>query len=140
LYDDLVMEHIKSARNYRVLDEADRRTVGTNPLCGDEVHLYFDLDDERIADFAFQCTCCGISMASASIMTETLKGSRVDQAKRTIADFVAMLEDPAAQPAATTRVEWLAMLDTVRRFPARARCALLPWTTAVAALEGRELG
>lgn len=140
MYDDLVMEHIKNARNYRVPDDAERPTVGTNPLCGDEVRLYLALDAECIADLAFQCTCCGISMASASIMTEMLKGTEVQEARRVIGDFVAMLEDPATQPAATTRVEWLAMLDTVRRFPARARCALLPWMTAVAALKGRDRG
>jgi nitrogen fixation protein NifU and related proteins len=139
LYDDLVMEHIKNARNYRVLDDADRY-VGTNPLCGDEVHLYLTLHAERIADLAFQCTCCGISMASASIMTEMLKGTAVQEARRTIENFVALLQDPATQPAATTRVESLAMRDTVRRFPARTRCALLPWTTAVTALEGRDRG
>ncbi|MGH8667352.1 MAG: Fe-S cluster assembly sulfur transfer protein SufU [Burkholderiales bacterium] len=135
MYDDLVMEHIKNARNYRVLDDAERIAVGTNPLCGDEVRLYLDLKDERIADLAFQCSCCGISMASASILTETVKGAPVEDARQMIVDFVAMLEDPATQPAATTRVEWIAMLDTVRRFPARARCALLPWTTAADALE-----
>lgn len=140
MYDDLVMDHIRNARNYRVPHDADRSTVGTNPLCGDEVRLYLALDAERIADLAFQCTCCGISMASASIMTEMLKGTEVQEARRVIGDFVAMLENVATQPAATTRVEWLAMLDTVRRFPARTRCALLPWTTAVAALEGRDRG
>ena len=133
MYDDLVMEHIKNARNFRVLDDADRH-VGTNPLCGDEVHLYFALNDERIADLAFQCTCCGISMASTSIMTDTLKGARVEEARQTIRDFLVLLEDPAAEPGATTREAWLALLDTVRRFPARTRCALLPWTTAAAAL------
>ena len=135
MYDDLVMEHIKNARNYRVLDDAERIVVGTNPLCGDEVRLYLELKDERIADLAFQCSCCGISMASASILTETVKGAPVEEARRMIRDFIAMLEHPAAQPAATTREEWIAMLDTARRFPARARCALLPWTTAADALE-----
>jgi nitrogen fixation NifU-like protein len=140
LYDDIVMDHIKNARNYRVLDDADRRLEGSNPMCGDEMFLYLKLDGERIVDVSFQCTCCGISMASASIMTEMLKGTEVQEARRVIGDFVAMLENVATQPAATTRVEWLAMLDTVRRFPARTRCALLPWTTAVAALEGRDGG
>jgi nitrogen fixation NifU-like protein len=134
LYDDLVMEHIKNARNYRVLDAAGRILVGTNPLCGDEVRLYLELKGQRIADLAFQCSCCGISMASASILTETLKGSAVEDARRMIRDFIAMLEAPAVQPPAATPEAWIAMLETARRFPARARCALLPWTTAADSL------
>jgi nitrogen fixation NifU-like protein len=135
LYDDLVMEHIKNARNYRVLDAAEPIATGTNPLCGDEVRLYFELKDERIADLAFQCSCCGISMASASILTESVKGAPLDDARRMRRDFIAMIENPAAQPAAAAGEAWIAMLDTARRFPARKRCALLAWTTAADALE-----
>jgi nitrogen fixation NifU-like protein len=135
LYDDLVMEHIKHARNYRALDDAEPIATGTNPLCGDEVRLYFELEDERIADLAFQCSCCGISMASASILTESVKGAPLEDAQRTIRDFIAMIENPAAQPAAATGEAWIAMLDTARRFPARTRCALLAWTTAADALD-----
>jgi nitrogen fixation NifU-like protein len=134
LYDDLVMEHIKNARNYRALENAEPIATGANPLCGDEVRLYFELEDERIADLAFQCSCCGISMASASILTESVKGAPLADAQRTIRDFIAMIENPAAQPAATTGEAWIAMLDTARRFPARTRCALLAWTTAADAL------
>ena len=134
LYDDVVMDHIKNARNYRVLEDADRRVEGSNPMCGDELQLYLALEGGRIADIAFQCTCCGISMASASMMTEMVKGMPVEDARRTAEDFVSMLEraDEASEPA--SGVERLAMLDTVKRFPARKRCAKLAWATLADAL------
>lgn len=65
-YDDFIMDHIKNARNFRVLDDADRQAHGSNPLCGDEIDVYLRMDRDRIEDAAFQCTCCGVSMASAS--------------------------------------------------------------------------
>ncbi|HET7159524.1 MAG TPA: iron-sulfur cluster assembly scaffold protein, partial [Burkholderiales bacterium] len=80
-YDDLIMDHIKHARNYRVLEEANCMGEGSNPLCGDEIVLYIRIEDGYIADAAFQCSCCGISMASASIMTELARGGTVREAK-----------------------------------------------------------
>ena len=135
MYDDLVMDHIKNARNYRVLDDADRRVEGSNPMCGDELFLYLKLDGERIADVTFQCTCCGISMASASMMTEKVKGRPVEEARRTARDFVAMIDHAAAAPDPPGDIERLAMLETARRFPARKRCAVLAWRTLAEALE-----
>jgi nitrogen fixation NifU-like protein len=136
VYDDLVMDHIKNARNYRVLDDADRRAEGTNPMCGDQMLVYLKLDGERLSDLAFQCTCCGISMASASMMTEAMKGAAVEDAIRSARELIAMLES-GAEPAGPEPVERLAMIDTVKRFPARTRCAVLPWRTLAEALENR---
>lgn len=137
MYDDLVMDHIKNARNYRVLDDADRSAEGTNPMCGDHMLIYLKLDGDRLSDLAFQCTCCGISMASASMMTEAMKGARVTDAIRSAREFVAMLES-GAEPLGSEAVERLAMLDTVKRFPARTRCAVLPWRTLADTLAERE--
>lgn len=136
-YDDLVMDHIKHARNYRVPDDANRMGTGSNPLCGDEIVVYLRIDGERIADAAFQCTCCGISMASASIMTEMAKGRTAHDAKVLLRRFVAMVD---SRTPASDRMsdEWLALLETVRRFPARTRCAALPWVTLEGILENRE--
>ena len=140
MYDDIVMDHIKNARNYRVLDDADRHLEGSNPMCGDEMSLYLKLDGGRIADLAFQCTCCGISMASASILTEKVKGASVDEARAAARGFVDMIENaatgPEVPPEAARDVERLAVLETVRRFPARKRCAVLAWRTLAEALEG----
>lgn len=140
MYDDIVMDHIKNARNYRVLDDADRRLEGSNPMCGDEMFLYLKLDGERIADVSFQCTCCGISMASASMLTEKVKGARVEEARRTAREFVDLIENAtkaSGSPADVAGdVERLAVLETVKRFPARKRCAVLAWRTLAEALEG----
>ena len=138
LYDDVVMDHIKNARNYRVLEDADRRVEGSNPMCGDELQLYLALEGGRIADIAFQCTCCGISMASASVMTESMAGRSAKEALEAIRAFATQLRTPSAVPPAAGNAGQQAVLDAVRRFPARRRCALLPWITLEAALEGRE--
>jgi nitrogen fixation NifU-like protein len=132
-YDELIMDHIRNARNYRPLETFDRRASGTNPLCGDEMLVSVSLDDERIADIGFQCTCCGISMASASVMTEMVKGGTVMEASRLLREMMTMLQGAGDASGAKTP-ERLALLDTIRRFPARTRCALLPWATLEAAL------
>ena len=132
-YDDLIMDHIKNARNYFVPGTVSRSASGTNPLCGDEITVYLRIESERIEDIAFQCTCCGISMASASIMTEMLKGRVAHDARTHLRAFVAMLQERAASPREATR-EQRALLETVQKFPARSGCAALPWTTLEEAL------
>ena len=134
-YDDLIMDHIKNARNYRALEDCDRRANGTNPLCGDEMAVCLKLEGERIADIGFQCTCCGISMASASLMTEMVNGSGVADASSLIRDIVGMLNAAGEAGGEGMSPERLALLDTVRRFPARLKCAMLPWVTLQAALD-----
>jgi nitrogen fixation protein NifU and related proteins len=139
LYDDLVMDHIKNVRNFRALDDADRHARGTNPLCGDDVTVYLRFEGDLIGDIGFRCTCCGVSMASASIMSEHLKGLSAAEAKAAIPAFVALLN---ANDAAGADVDAArrAVVATVREFPARTRCAVLPWLTLEAALnDQREL-
>ena len=142
-YDDLVMDHIRNARNYRVLENANRQSHGSNVLCGDEVTVYLRLNGERIEDAAFQCSCCGISMASASMLTEGIVGRSADEARSQAGRVIELIE-ARSPPGEMPRDEWLAaLLATVREFPARAGCAKLPWTTLDAALDGRptvELG
>ena len=136
-YDDLVMDHIRNARNYRALEDADRRSHGSNPLCGDEVDVYLRMESDRIAEAAFQCTCCGISMASASMMTERITGLSARDAGAEAAAVVGLI-DAVADPAALTGDAMKsALAATVQEFPARARCAALPWVTLQAALENR---
>jgi nitrogen fixation NifU-like protein len=136
-YDDLIMDHIKHARNYRALLDATHHANGTNPLCGDELAVFLRLDGDRIVDASFQCTCCGISMASASIMTESVRGQRAVEVRALLASLVAALSaraDPASRVAIPAQD---ALLNTVREFPARTRCAVLPWVTLEAALDNR---
>ena len=139
LYDDLIMDHIKNARNYRAIDGAGRIANGSNPLCGDEMVVYLNIDGGCIAEVAFLCTCCGISMASASIMTGVVSGRPVDEARVLVSEFLAMLDSRTPLASAMPNAERLAVLDTVAKFPARARCAALPWATLRGALDNPEL-
>lgn len=129
LYDDLIMEHIKNARNYRMPRRGQLMVTGFNPLCGDEVVLYLEIRKERIAELVFQCTCCGISMASASILTELLTGRELAEARVGVQAFVARLDGHAESGHAGVTREQQAILETARKFPSRARCAALPWST-----------
>lgn len=129
LYDDLVMDHIKNARNYRVIEDADRTAEGSNPLCGDEMTVFLRIAGERILDVAYQCTCCGISMASASIMTEQVMGRNVKEVRALVQAFCEMLDHPADFVPSHSVPTIQPMLETVRQYPSRVRCAVLPWTT-----------
>ncbi len=136
-YDDLIMEHIKNARNYVVPEGPMQIATGTNLLCGDEMTLYLAVSDQRIRQLAFQCTCCGISMASASIMSELLGGRDIAEVRPQLQNFVAVLLGGDGATAAHATREQQAILDTVRRFPSRARCAALAWATLQGALDQR---
>jgi nitrogen fixation protein NifU and related proteins len=134
-YDELIMEHIRNARNYRAPKRPQLEAKGSNPLCGDEMVLYLEFRRGRIEDIAFQCTCCGISMASASIMTELLQGGNPAEAKGLIRAFLALLDGRDDSAVVGPTAEQEAILATVRKFPSRARCAALPWTTLDSILE-----
>lgn len=135
-YDDLIMDHIRNARGYRALDDATHNANGSNPLCGDELTVYLRLDGDRIEDVSFQCTCCGISMASASIMTASVKGKSTDEVRALLRSFVADIRaDPVPHGADPMQH---ALLKTVQEFPVRTRCAALPWVTLEAALDNRQ--
>jgi nitrogen fixation protein NifU and related proteins len=138
LYDDLLMDHIKNARNYLALEDANRKAFGTNPLCGDDLTVYVRLEGGRVEKVAFLCTCCGISMASASIMTESVRGMNASEAMALIRSFTELLALPARSSAVGASADHRAVIDAVRRYPVRTRCAMLPWMTLAAALEGRE--
>lgn len=133
-YDDLVMDHIRNARNYRVLEDANRRSHGSNPLCGDDVTVYLRVRGDRVEEAAFQCSCCGIAMASASMLTESVVGLSTAEARSRARAVIDLIGARAAAPA--PRDERLAALAaTVQEFPTRAGCVTLPWTTLEAALD-----
>lgn len=138
LYDDLLMDHIKNARNYRALEDASHKATGTNPLCGDELVLYLRLGRNGIEEVTYLCTCCGVSMASASIMTEHVKGRNASEAKALLRAFTALIRTHTDPVSADLDPARGAILAAVRQFPARVRCAVLPWETLEAALESRE--
>jgi nitrogen fixation NifU-like protein len=134
-YDDLIMDHIRNARNYRVPRHATGKANGLNPMCGDDMTIYVCVERGVIADAGFQCSCCGVSMASASIMTEMIIGMQPEQARTLLATFVAAVK-AGSEPEHASPGQ-IAILDTVRNHPSRARCAVLPWATLEASMENR---
>jgi nitrogen fixation NifU-like protein len=136
LYSEAILDHIKNARNYHELADANRKAHGINPLCGDTFNVYARVEADRVVDAAFQCECCGISMASASIMTEAVKGKTVREANMLYRRFEKLLRDPDADAMQTDSGQ-MPMLELIREFPSRVNCALLGWHTLEAALDGR---
>lgn len=136
LYDDVIMDHIKHARNYGEMAQPSLQADGVNPLCGDNLTVYVRVESDVLREAKFKCECCGISMASASIMTELVKGKSIDDVRRVAADF---LESFSAKGAPLDADHGrAAVLGIVREFPARRNCASLAWVALNAALEGKE--
>jgi nitrogen fixation NifU-like protein len=134
LYQEVILDHSKRPRNFRCLDAATHEAKGHNPLCGDRLTLWLDVKDGAIADIGFQGDGCAISKASASLMTEAVKGAPIAQARHLFDEFHDLLTGPAdAEPAKD--LDKLAVFTGVREFPVRVKCATLPWHTLVAALD-----
>ncbi len=132
LYRDVIVEHSKRPRNFRRLEGA-RVAEGHNPLCGDTVTVYVDVHDGIVTDIAFQGSGCAVSTASASVMTETVKGRSVAEAARLSEHFHA-LATQGASAIAEVSLGKLAAFASVNAFPSRVKCALLAWQTLQAAL------
>ena len=122
LYNEVVLDHIKNARNYRVMEAPDRVAEGVNANCGDTLSVYVRLDRDVIRDASFQCSCRGISMASASVMTEAVKGGTVSEARAMYRSFLDLLTAVDGLEGQADLGE-VAVLATVRAFPARRNCA-----------------
>jgi nitrogen fixation NifU-like protein len=134
LYREVILDHNRHPRNFREIPAATRTVEGHNPLCGDILRLYLKLDGDRIEDVSFQGRGCAISVASASLLTERLRGSTREEARRLIeAVHEVLTGEPSAEEAAL-----LGKLDSlagVRKYPMRIKCATLSWHTLKAALE-----
>ena len=128
------MDHNKAPRNFGKLPNTTHKAAGDNPLCGDHVDLYLEVEDEHIKGIAFECKGCAISKASASLMTEELKGKTVVQAKQLFHRFHDMVTKEDAEPD-MDEMGKLVALAGVREFPIRVKCASLPWHTLNEALE-----
>lgn len=142
LYQEVILDHGKQPRNFRRPDCRSHEAAGRNPLCGDQLVVYLDVDgDGAIEDAAFVGKGCAISMASASMMTEIVKGKTVDEAKKLFDDFRRMCTDEDAAGFAGDEnedIEKLQVLSGVRQFPVRVKCATLAWHTLSAAIDGVE--
>jgi nitrogen fixation protein NifU and related proteins len=132
LYQEVILDHNRKPRNFRAMDDATRRQEGYNPLCGDRLTIYVALDDDRISDVSFQGSGCAISKASASLMTEALKGKTVEEARTLFDRFHEMVTSSTDEPAAD--LGKLSVLSGVREFPTRIKCASLAWHALKAAV------
>ena len=137
LYQEVILDHVKRPRNFGAIDAASHRADGHNPLCGDKVTLFLVIEDGRTIDVRFQGSGCAISIASASLMTDAIKGKTEAEIRAMFARFHAGLttKDDTAAVDALAELDKLAVFGGVREFPVRVKCATLPWHTLVAALD-----
>jgi nitrogen fixation protein NifU and related proteins len=140
LYQEVILDHNRSPRNYRTMANANRKAHGYNPLCGDQITVYLQLDDGIIKDISFQGSGCAISKASASMMTAELKGKNEMEAKALFENVHKMLTGECNVEEGAKGVGKLTILSGVCKFPARVKCASLAWHTFKSALkDGQEM-
>ena len=138
LYQEVVIDHSKKPRNFRKPEGANRSAAGINPLCGDEMTVYLKLAGDVIEDIGFQGAGCAISKASASMMTQSLKGKTKKEAEELFQKFHKVVTGQAASNGNSTELGKLAVFSGVSEFPVRVKCATLAWHTLQAALEGKQ--
>ena len=133
LYQEVILDHNKRPRNFGRISAPSHRAEGYNPLCGDRLTLEVRVEDDRIVDVAFQGSGCAISKASASLMTDAMKGRTLAEAHQLFARFHRVVTTPPDQP--VEDLGKLSVLAGVREFPVRVKCASLAWHTLKAALD-----
>ena len=135
LYQEVIMDHNRRPRNFRKPAGANRQMEGFNPLCGDQITVYLAIDDDMIADVGFHAIGCAISKASASMMTESVKGLSVQDAGKVFSEFHSMITQEDFDPDILGDAE---LLQGVSRYPARIKCAALSWHALNSALGDSE--
>jgi nitrogen fixation NifU-like protein len=137
LYQEVILDHSRRPRHFGVLEDATHRGQGHNPLCGDRVTVYLHVDkDDRIDEVSFEGRGCAISQASASLMTEMIKGRTVSEAQQLMGGFLHLVKGENANGLAGDDRERLDVMAGVSSFPMRVKCATLAWHTMKSALEG----
>jgi nitrogen fixation protein NifU and related proteins len=136
LYRDVIVDHNRQPRNFGKIDHADAQADGHNPLCGDKLTVYLTINGDRIADAKFDGSGCAISVASASLLTDAVRGKSVAEAEQLFQEVHTVLTHHDA-PVDLASLGKLAALTGVREFPARVKCATLCWHTLDAALQAR---
>jgi len=139
LYQNVILEHNRSPRNYRVMDDADRKADGHNPLCGDQVTVWVRMDGDVIGDVSFRGAGCAISKASASLMTGAVKGKSREEAEHLFERFHQLVTG-TLPPGESETLGKLAVFSGVSEFPVRVKCASMAWHTLKAALEAGQAG
>jgi nitrogen fixation protein NifU and related proteins len=137
LYQEVILDHNKRPRNFRMIESPTRIAKGHNPLCGDRLTVYLNIDGDRIADVAFEGSGCAISKASASLMTEAVKGKTIAEAEALFQRFHNLVTSPPDEPVSTNGLGKLAVFAGVREYPVRVKCASLAWHTMKNAVEDR---
>ena len=138
LYQEVILDHNRRPRNFRVIEGANRHAEGYNPLCGDRLSLFLKIEDGVIKDASFQGLGCAISKASASMMTDSVKGRTLGEARGMFDQFHQMVtgnDDPLTH---AERLGKLAVFEGVRNYPARVKCASLAWHTLRAAVDAQD--
>ena len=138
LYQEVILDHNRRPRNWGAVESPDRTVDGYNPLCGDKLRLTLRMDGDRIGELKFEGSGCAISKASASLMTDAVKGKSAAEARALADALQAVVTTPMDKPADDGALGKLAVLSGVREFPARVKCATLAWHTLRSALEGKE--
>jgi nitrogen fixation NifU-like protein len=136
LYQEVILDHSRSPRNFRQIPSANHQAEGFNPLCGDRITVFLTLRNGRVEDVSFQGSGCAISTASASMMTEKLKGKTPEEARAIFDSFHSLIT--GRQDASGADLGKLAVFSGVSEFPIRIKCAALAWHALKAALEGKE--
>ena len=135
LYQAVILDHNNNPRNFGKLTSANRHAKGVNPLCGDQVNVYFDLDDDaRVKEVGFEGRGCAICMASASIMTETVKHLSIEQADQYVTAFCSLADGEKSEVTEGLDLSTLKVLAGVKAYPTRIKCATLAWHAAHSAL------
>ncbi len=137
LYQEVILDHNKRPRNFRAIQPPSQKAEGYNPLCGDRITVYLRLKGDVIEDVAFEGSGCAISKASASLMTDALKGRTIVDAGSLFEEFHHMVTAPADAAVEIGRLDKLAVFAGVREYPVRVKCASLAWHTLRAALEAK---
>jgi nitrogen fixation NifU-like protein len=138
LYQEVILDHSKQPRNFKALRNANRSAEGYNPLCGDRETVYVSLEGDVLKDVGFQGAGCAISTASASMMTERVKGMTKEQAEALFEKFHDLITSADGPKPGGPPLEKLEVFSGVREYPVRVKCATLPWHTLKAALAGEQ--
>jgi nitrogen fixation protein NifU and related proteins len=142
LYQEIILEHGKNPRNLRKTENFNKDAKGHNPLCGDNVHIYLKLNEKKkVEDISFEGSGCAISMASASIMTDLIRGKEENEVKEIVSDFLGMIKknpELKSQNLKEDEKTKLMCLSGVKKYPMRVKCATLSWHTLTSAIDNTQ--
>jgi nitrogen fixation NifU-like protein len=139
LYQQVILDHNKKPRNFRKLESANHSAEGFNPLCGDQLTVYLNLEDNSVKEITFEGSGCAISKAAASMMTQAVKGKSKQDAEKLFSEFHRMVAGELDEETIANSLGNLKIFSGVREFPVRVKCATLPWHTMHAALNNQEI-